>query len=67
MGNKYVYVLFDSSNGDLGTFTSPEKAAKAAIDNGFCMTHYNDEISTPEQVFKNKLMTIEKIPLNCIY
>lgn len=68
MSNKYVYVLFDGNN-DIGTFTSREKAVNAAIDAGLCDKYYNDEITTPEQVFgsdKNLLM-VQQFPLNKIY
>lgn len=68
MSNKYVYVLFDDNEGDIGTFTSVDKAVKAAIDGGWCKRYYDDDnITTPEQVFEEGLMIIEKIPLNQIF
>lgn len=67
MGNKYVYVLFDDNEGDIGTFTSLNRAVRAAIDNGWCERYYDDDITTPQQVFDSRLMAVEKIPLNEIF
>ena len=67
MGNKYVYVLFDDNEGDIGTFTSREKAVQAAIDEGWCEMHYDDEITTPEQAFESRALMVVKVPLNKIY
>lgn len=67
MGNKYVYVLFDDNEGDIGTFTSREKAVQAAIDEGWCEMYYDDEITTPEQVFEHQSLMVVKVPLNKIY
>lgn len=67
MGNRYVYVLFDDNEGDIGTFTSREKAVQAAIDEGWCEMYYDDEITTPEQVFESRALMIVKFPLNKIY
>lgn len=65
--NKYVYSLIDESEGEIGIFTSIEKAVKAAIENGLCESYYDDEITTPQQVFTEQLMMIERIPLNTLY
>lgn len=65
--NKYVYALIDENEGEIGIFTSVEKAAKAAVENGLCESYYDDEIITPQQVFKEQLMMIERIPLNTLY
>lgn len=67
MGNRYVYVLFDDNEGDIGTFTSREKAIQAAIDEGWCEMYYDDEITTPEQVFESRALMVTKVPLNKIY
>lgn len=69
MGNKYVYVLFDDNEGDIGTFTSREKAIQAAIDEGWFEMYYdeNEGITTPEQVLENQSIMVVKVPLNKIY
>lgn len=67
MGNKYVYCLIDNNEGDIGIFTSVNKAVQAAINGGWCENYYNDEITTPKQVFDMQLMLVERVPLNEIY
>lgn len=69
MGNKYVYVLFDENEGDIGTFTSQEKAIQAAIDDGWCERWYDpdSDVNTPEDVFSDEHLMIVKVPLNKIY
>lgn len=68
MSNKYVYVLFDG-NVDIGTFTSRDKAVKAAIAAGLCEKYYDDELMTPEQIFNSdrNLLMVQQFPLNQIY
>lgn len=65
--NKYVYSLIDENEGEIGIFTSIEKAVKTAVENGLCESYYDDEIATPQQVFTEQLMMIERIPLNTLY
>lgn len=67
MDKEYVYALIDDNEGQIGLFTTEEKAKQAAIDGSWCESYYDDEITAPQQVFDECLMTVEKIPLNQIF
>lgn len=67
MDKEYVYALIDDNEGQIGLFTTEEKAKREAIDGGWCESYYDDEIIAPQQVFDECLMTVEKIPLNQIF
>lgn len=69
MGNKYAYCLIDNNEGEIGVFTSEDRAKNAAINEGWCEMYYDDEdgITTPEQVFDAGMMVVQRVPLNQIY